>query len=139
MTLKCKVLFIFILVGLLLTSGCNLFKQYEIEGTWTIIKTVNGEEISFTALFNGYREYGEVIVDEYGDGGYALGSYEMEYDTDLGFSISYFKAGAANSNTRDFFSGGFDDHDTMSGILDGFDEGVPVSGTWIAYREEPTL
>jgi hypothetical protein len=139
MTLKCKILFSIILVGLLLPGGCDLFKKYDIEGTWTIIKTVDAEETTFTAVFNGYREYGEIVVEQYGDGGYGLGSYRMEYDTDLRFSISYFAAGAGSTTVMDVFQGGFDDHDTMSGTLEANNEGEVKAGTWTAIRREETL
>lgn len=139
MTRKCKILFTFILLGMLLPGGCNLFKKYSMEGTWTIYKTVGAVETSFTAVFNGYREYGEIVVEEWGDGGYALGSYTMDYDTELGFSLSYFEADAASTTLRDIFDGGFDDHDTMSGTVSAYNGDEVANGTWTAYRLEETL
>jgi hypothetical protein len=137
MKFKCKFVFILILlmVGFLFQSGCKLFKTYDIEGTWAITKIVNGESTSFTAEFVGTREYGNVYAEEE-DMWWGGGSYRVEYDTELSFDLAYFEPGAETTTTRDIFTGGFEDKDTMSGTLEAMDQGVTEYGEWWAFRLE---
>lgn len=134
MTLKNKLILVLILLGLLSLGGCNLFKVYDIEGTWAITKTVGGETITFFATFEGSRESGLVESDFSG-----LGTYRVEYDTDLRFTIGYFDENPVSTDHQDTFTGGFDDTDSMSGQVDAWDNQILQIGAWTAIRQEPTL
>ncbi len=135
MKFRCKFVFIFILLGFLFQSGCGLFKTRDIEGIWTITIIVNGEETSYTAEFVGTREYGNVYAEEV-DVWYGGGTYNVEFDTELSFYITYFDIGAETTTKQDVFTGGFDTKDTMSGTLEARDEGVTRYGEWSAVRQE---
>jgi hypothetical protein len=138
MKFRSKFVFILILLGFLFQSGCGLFEVYDIEGFWTITKLVNGETTSYTAEFFGTRESGYVYAEE-PDVWYGGGSYIVEFDTELSFSMVYFDFGAATTSKKDVFSGGFEDKDTMSGTLEAMDEGVTEYGEWVAVRQEETF
>ena len=138
MKFRSKFVFIFILFGFLFQSGCELFKVHDIEGIWTITKFVNGEETSYIAEFVGTREYGNVFAEEV-DVWYGGGTYNVEFDTELSFYISYFDIGADTTTKMDVFAGGFENKDTMSGTLEAMDEGVTRSGEWSAVRQEETF
>lgn len=128
-----KMVFIFILLGLLLQGGCSLFKVYEIQGTWKIEKIVNGEKTTLMAEFTGSRDYGNVIVDAN-----TWGDYLVSYDDDLTFTIAYFEPGALSTDRKDTFNGGFDGHNNMYGTVEvvDVDAGINLTGEWTAAKQE---
>ena len=138
MKFRCKFVFIFILLGFLFQSGCELFKARDIEGIWTITILVNGETTSYTAEFVGTRESGNVYAEEVGVW-YGGGTYNVKFDTELSFYVTYFDIGATTTTKMDVFTGGFDTKDTMSGTLEARDEGVTKYGEWSAVRQEETF
>ncbi|MDQ1353973.1 MAG: hypothetical protein QG657_4282 [Acidobacteriota bacterium] len=125
--------FIFILLGLLFQGGCSLFKVYEIQGTWKIEKTVNGEKTTLVAEFTGSRDYGNVTVDAI-----TYGEYLVSYDDDLTFVIAYFEPGAESTDRKDTFKGGFDGHNNMNGTVEVVDvsAGINLTGEWTAAKLE---
>lgn len=133
MRLRYKMVFIFILLGLLFQGGCSLFKEYKIQGTWKIEKTVDGEKTTIVAEFTGSRDYGTVTVDAI-----TYGEYLVDYDSDLTFLIAYFEPGALSTDRKDTFKGGFDDHNNMSGTVEvvDVDAGVNLTGEWTAVKVE---
>lgn len=133
MRFRYKMIVIFILLGLLFQGGCGLFKVYEIQGTWQIEKTVNGEKITLVAEFTGSRDYGNVFVDDN-----TLGEYLVYYDDDLVFTIAYFEPGALNTDRKDTFTGGFDGHNNMIGTVEvvDVDAGINQTGEWTAVKQE---
>ncbi len=134
MRFRYKMVFIFILLGLLFQVGCGLFKVYEIQGTWKIEKTVNGEKITLVAEFTGSRDYGNVIVDDN-----TWGEYLVNYDDDLTFTIVYFEAGSLSTDRKDTFKGGFDDKNNMTGTVEvvDVDAGINETGEWTAAKQSP--
>ena len=77
-----------ILGELLLYSGCKLFTQYDIQGTWEIVKSVDGVQTTFTATFAEYANYkdsGWVQVDSV-----TYGTYRVEFDDEISFVLYYF-------------------------------------------------
>ncbi|MCP5107699.1 MAG: hypothetical protein GY950_30200, partial [bacterium] len=125
-----------VILGMMFQSGCKLFKVYDIEGTWLLLKVVNGVETELTVTFVGSREIGEVFVDNT-----TYGTYQVEYDTDLGFFLVYFPPGGTVTDRRDNFTGGFDDTNTMSGTVEVLDvsAGIQDFGDWTAIRQSETL
>lgn len=138
MRLRYKTVLAFMAAALLLmvfTGGCDLFKKYDIQGTWTFVKIVDGVETTFTATFAefpGYRDTGQVTVDEN-----TYGSYIIEYESDLTIEIFYFEPGALETSRKDTFKGGFDSKTTMSGDVEEVDvaQGFQQTGTWMAAKE----
>jgi hypothetical protein len=126
-------IFILALLGLLLQGGCGLFKVYEIQGTWTIEKTINGEKTTLVAEFTGSRDYGVVIVDDL-----TYGEYLVSYDDDLIFTLAYFEPGALSTDRKDTFTGGFDGHNNMIGTVEVEDvsAGIKQIGDWTAAKVE---
>jgi hypothetical protein len=133
MRLRYKMIFILALLGLLLQGGCGLFKVYEIQGTWTIEKTINGEKTTLVAEFTGSRDYGLVIVDDF-----TYGEYLVSYDDDLIFTLAYFEPGALSTDRKDTFTGGFDGHNNMIGTVEVEDvsAGIKQIGDWTAAKAE---
>jgi hypothetical protein len=133
MRFRYRMVFIFILLGLLFQGGCGLFREYEIQGTWEIKKTVNGETTTLVAEFTGSRDYGNVIVDDN-----TWGEYLVTYDEDLTFTIAYFASGAESTDRKDTFKGGFDGHNDMSGTVEvvDVDAGINLTGEWTAAKFE---
>jgi hypothetical protein len=131
MKLKYKMIFIFILLGLLLQGGCGLFKVYDIQGSWRIEKTVNGEKTTLVAEFTGSGDYGNVYVDDS-----TLGEYVVYYDDDLVFTIAYFEPGSLTTDRKDTFTGGFDGKNYMIGTVEvvDVDAGINQTGEWIAAK-----
>jgi len=140
MKFKCKYVFIFILLVFLFQSGCELFKVYDIVGTWEFTRYVNGEVTTFTAEFVGTRDAGEIYVGAY-NADYGLGNYSVQFDDQVIFLIAYFKANTPVTSVKDDFEGGFDDKNTMSGILIATDAnaGTSENGEWRAVRLEETF
>ncbi|MCX6583777.1 MAG: hypothetical protein NT166_26680 [Candidatus Aminicenantes bacterium] len=134
MKFRYKMIFIFILLGLLFQGGCGLFKVYDIQGAWRIEKTVNGEKTTLLAEFTGSGDYGNVFVDDI-----TLGEYVVYYDDDLVFSISYFEPGALTTDRKDTFSGGFDGKNNMTGTVEvvDVDDGINQTGEWTAVKQSP--
>ncbi len=134
MRFKYKLILTLLFLGLLFQGGCELFRKYEIEGMWTIVKTVNGvETILETEFVKVGRDYGWVFAEPN-----SQGSYTFKYDTDVSFFLAHFEPGATVTNRMDTFTGGFDDHDTMSGtveVVDG-DTGIQEFGEWRAVKRE---
>jgi len=135
MKLKYKAVLTIILAAFLFQGGCDLFKKYDIQGSWTFVKIVDGVEITFSATFAeypGYRDTGQVTVDEN-----TYGSYVIEFETDLTIEIFYFEPGALETGRKDTFKGGFDSKITMSGDVEEVDvaQGLTKTGTWTAVKE----
>lgn len=132
MRFKYKMVFTFILLVLLLQGGCGLFNVYEIQGTWTIEKNVNGEKTTFVAEFTGSRDVGAVFVDvnTYGD-------YLVNFDSDLTFIIAYFEPGKLTTDRKDTFKGGFDGKNNMKGTVNvvDVDAGINLTGEWTAVKQ----
>jgi hypothetical protein len=121
-------------LGLLFQGGCELFRKYEIEGMWTLVKTVNGVETILEAEFVKYtRDSGFVFAPPN-----SQGSYTFEYDTEVNFFLAHFEPGAIETGRMDTFTGGFDDHDTMSGTVEvvDADAGIQEFGEWQAVKRE---
>lgn len=133
MRFRYKMVFIVILLGLLFQGGCGLFKEYKIQGTWKIEKSVNGEKTTLVAEFTGARDYGTVIVDDN-----TWGEYQVSYDEDLIFTIAYFESGASSTDRKDTFTGGFDGHNNMVGTVEvvDVDAGINLTGEWTAAKLE---
>lgn len=139
MRLKYKLLFTLLPVLFLVMGGCKLFKNYDIEGDWVILKVVNGVETEISATFSeysGYRDTGQVYVNDS-----TYGTYLINFDSDLVFEIYYFPEGQLETGRKDTFEGGFDSGSTMSGTVTEFDTtaGTEVQGTWTAAKLEPSL
>jgi hypothetical protein len=139
MKFKYKLLFTLLPILFLVMGECKLFKNYDIEGDWVILKVVNGVETEISATFteySGYRDTGQVFVDDN-----TYGIYEVNFDSDLVFEIYYFPEGGNETGRKDTFTGGFDSGSTMSGTVTEIDTtaGTEVEGTWTAAKLEPTL
>lgn len=135
MKLRYKAVLTFILAAFLFQGGCDLFKKYDIQGSWTFAKIVDGVETTFSATFAeypGYRDTGQVTVNED-----TYGSYIIEFETDLTIEIFYFEPDAGETSRKDTFKGGFDSKTTMSGTVEETDvaQGLAKTGTWMAVKE----
>ena len=128
-----------ILGELLLYSGCKLFTQYDIQGTWEIVKSVDGVQTTFTATFAEYANYkdsGWVQVDSV-----TYGTYRVEFDDEISFVLYYFLPGSTATSHKATFRGGFDSKNTMSGTVNeiNVDDGYEATGTWQAVRYSEPL
>lgn len=137
MRFRYKLILTLLFLGLLFQGGCELFRKYEINGPWTIVKTVNGVETILEAEFVEYsRDSGFVFAEPN-----SQGSYTFAYDTDVRFFLAHFAPGATVTGLQDNFTGGFDDHDNMSGtveVLDA-DAGTQDFGEWRAVKRQEEL
>jgi len=128
-----------ILGGLLLNGGCKLFTKYKIEGTWTIVKSMDGLQTTYVAVFAeyaGYKDSGWVQVDSI-----TYGTYRMEFEEDISFVLYYFLPGSTVTSHKANFKGGFDSKSTMSGTVTEVNvtEGYRATGTWQAVRYSDPL
>lgn len=133
MRFKYKLILTLLFLGLVFQAGCELFRKYEIEGKWTIVKTVNAVETILEAEFvKAGRDYGWVFAEPN-----SQGSYTFNYDTDVRFYLAHFEPGATETDRMDTFTGGFDDHDTMSGTVEVLDSdaGIQEFGEWRAVKK----
>jgi hypothetical protein len=134
MSFKYKLILTLLFLVLVFQGGCELFRKYEIEGRWTLVKTVNGvETILETEFVKVSRDYGWVFAEPS-----SQGSYTFNYDTDINFFLAHFESGATETGRMDTFNGGFDDHNTMSGTVEEVDAdaGTQESGEWYAVKQE---
>lgn len=139
MRLRYILLFTLLPVLFLVMGGCELFRTYDIQGDWIILKTVDGVETEIAVTFTeypGYRDTGQVYVDEN-----TYGTYVINFDSELVFEIFYFAEGQTDTSRKDTFSGGFDSDSTMSGTVAEIDAaaGTEVNGTWTAVKQAETF
>lgn len=139
MRLRYILLFTLLPVLFLVMGGCELFKKYDIQGDWIILKNVDGVETEIAITFTeypGYRDTGQGYVDEN-----TYGTYLINFDSELVFEIFYFAEGQADTSRKDTFSGGFDSDSTMSGTVVEVDAaaGTEVDGTWTAVKQGETF
>ena len=135
MKVRAYIIFIMLFLGLSFWEGCKLFTKYEIEGTWTIVKTVNNKQETFAAVFSEYSAYndsGWVQIDSI-----TYGTYRVEYETEVWFIIYFFLPGSTVTGHKATFKGGFDSASTMSGTVEEIDvaQGYEASGTWKAVKQ----
>lgn len=129
-----------LILGLLpLCPGCKLFTRYDIQGTWEIVKSVDGIQTTYMAVFAEYANYkdsGWVQVDSV-----TYGTYRMEFDDEITFVLYYFVPGSTVTSHKANFRGGFDSKNTMSGTVEevNVNEGYEATGTWQAVRYSEPL
>jgi hypothetical protein len=129
MRVSLKFIFSLLLLITLLFTSCDLFKKYEIQGTWVITKKIEGNETTFTAKFMGLKSSGDVEVSKW-----IVGVYRVNYDTDIFFNLLYFNVGSTVTNNIENYFGEFDDKDTMKGTLEVLAGGIKSQGEWTAVR-----
>lgn len=135
MKIKYWVLFAVLSLGVLYCGGCKLFSKYKIDGTWTIVKTVDSKQETLVAVFAeyaGYNDSGWVQVNST-----TYGTYRVEFDSEVWFTIYYFQPGSTVTSHKATFTGGFDSASTMSGTVEEIDvdQGYEASGTWKAVKQ----
>ncbi|MCU0287666.1 MAG: hypothetical protein MUF15_14900 [Acidobacteria bacterium] len=134
MRLRHKLIICFILPLIFLQGGCGLFREYKIQGTWKIEKDINGVKTTIIAEFSGSRDYGNIQVNEY-----ILGEYAINFDEELAFIIYYFEPGQNTTNRKDTFTGSFDGHDKMYGTVEEARGDIKQTGQWTADRQTASI
>jgi hypothetical protein len=132
-----KILIGFIIIvigGLSFHIGCKIFAQYDLEGTWVITREIGGVEDTVTLSFSGDRQMGIVIWDNW-----QVGAYEFRFNDEVYWSVAYPPNAFPEGNVAEFYSGGFEDRDTMAGTFDRYVNQERIMGTWVAVRLEKSL
>jgi hypothetical protein len=127
--------FVIILVwGLSFHTGCKIFAQYDLEGMWVITREIGGVEDNITLSFSGDRQLGIVTWDSW-----QVGGYEFRFNDELYWNVAYPPNTFPEGSVSEFYTGGFEDRDTMGGTVDRYVNQERAQGTWTAVRLEESL
>jgi hypothetical protein len=123
-----KTLIVFLLgLAVILTAACKSGDNFDITGTWTVMKITSDGQTTNSFTFSGNKEAGSVVMS----GGSSSGSYTVVGDT-VTFSITY---GITAPFYLERFTGQVENDNSMKGDFNiSLGDTVTNTGTWEASR-----